>query len=160
MKDKVKLLLVACASATLVALTAPNSSLAATAERGKAAYIQNGCWQCHGTVGQGSIMTSGGKRLAPEPMPWEAFLSFVRSTNRTMPPYSEMILSDGDLADIYAYLQSIPKPSGREQPAASQALAIVPVLVNAGEADNRFDHGARVRLAFARDIMCAAVRHR
>jgi hypothetical protein len=27
-----------------------------------------------------------------------------------MPPYSETILSDGDLADIYAYLQSIPKP--------------------------------------------------
>jgi hypothetical protein len=47
---------------------------------------------------------------APDPMPWEAFLSFVRSTNRTMPPYSETILSDGDLADIYAYLQSIPKP--------------------------------------------------
>jgi mono/diheme cytochrome c family protein len=34
----------------------------------------------------------------------------VRSTNRAMPPYSEKILSDGDLADIYAYLQSIPKP--------------------------------------------------
>jgi len=34
----------------------------------------------------------------------------VRSTNRAMPPYSGKILSDGDLADIYAYLQSIPKP--------------------------------------------------
>ena len=110
MIDKVTLVFVACASTTLVALTAPNSVLAASTERGKAAYIQNGCWQCHGTVGQGSIMTSGGKRLAPDPMPWEAFSSFVRSTNRTMPPYSETILSDGDLADIYAYLQSIPKP--------------------------------------------------
>jgi ubiquinol-cytochrome c reductase cytochrome c subunit len=110
MKGNVIRLLVTCVSATLVALIAPNSALAASAERGKAAYIQNGCWQCHGTVGQGSIMTSGGKRLAPDPMPWEAFLSFVRSTNRTMPPYSETILSDGDLADIYAYLQSIPKP--------------------------------------------------
>jgi mono/diheme cytochrome c family protein len=27
-----------------------------------------------------------------------------------MPPFSDKILSDGDLADIYAYLQSIPKP--------------------------------------------------
>jgi hypothetical protein len=61
-------------------------------------------------MGQGSIMTSGGKRVAPDPMPWEAFVSFVRSTSRAMPPYSETILSDGDLADIYAYLQSIPKP--------------------------------------------------
>jgi hypothetical protein len=26
-----------------------------------------------------------------------------------MPPYREAVLSDADLADIYAYLQSIPK---------------------------------------------------
>jgi len=87
-----------------------NGALAASAEQGKTAFVQNGCWQCHGTVGQGSIMTSGGKRLAPDPLHWETFYAFVRSTNRAMPPYSEKILSDGDLADIYAYLQSIPKP--------------------------------------------------
>ncbi len=85
-------------------------ALAASAEHGKAMFIQHGCWQCHGTMGQGSIATSGGKRLAPDPMPWETFYAFVRSTNRAMPPFSEKILSDGDLADIYAYLQSIPKP--------------------------------------------------
>ena len=83
---------------------------AASAEHGKTAFIQSGCWQCHGTMGQGSIMTSGGKRLAPDPLPWETFSAFVRSSNRAMPPFSEKILSDNDLADIYAYLQSIPKP--------------------------------------------------
>jgi len=85
-------------------------AFAASAEHGKAMYMQHGCWQCHGTVGQGSIATSGGKRLAPNPMPWEAFAGFVRLTKGAMPPYSEKILSDGDLADIYAYLQSISKP--------------------------------------------------
>jgi mono/diheme cytochrome c family protein len=43
-------------------------------------------------------------------MPWETFFAFVRSTNRAMPSFSDKILSDGDLEDIYAYLQSIPKP--------------------------------------------------
>ena len=95
----------------LVLSIAPAPALAASAEQGKAAFIKHGCWQCHGTQGQGSIMTSGGKRLAPDPMPWEAFAGFVRSTNRAMPPYSAAILSDADLADIYAYLQSIPKPA-------------------------------------------------
>jgi mono/diheme cytochrome c family protein len=28
-----------------------------------------------------------------------------------MPPYTEKVLSNDDLADIYAYLQSIPKPA-------------------------------------------------
>ena len=89
----------------------PHAAFAASAEKGKAAFLQHGCWQCHGTEGQGSIATSNGKRLAPNPLPWEAFAGFVRSTNRAMPPFSEKILSDADLADIYAYLQSIPKPA-------------------------------------------------
>jgi mono/diheme cytochrome c family protein len=83
---------------------------AASAEKGKTAYMKFGCWQCHGTQGQGSIATSGGKVLAPDPLPYEAFSAFVRTTNRTMPPYSEAVLPNDDLADIHAYLQSIPKP--------------------------------------------------
>jgi mono/diheme cytochrome c family protein len=98
-------------AAALIAATVANGPvLAASAEHGKTVFVQKGCWQCHGTMGQGSIATSGGKRLAPDPLPWEAFSGFVRSTNRAMPPFSDKILSDGDLADIYAYLQSIPKP--------------------------------------------------
>ncbi len=98
------------AAAMLLACLANGAAVAASAEHGKAVFIQKGCWQCHGTMGQGSIATSGGKRLAPDPMPWEAFSGFVRSSNRAMPPFSDRILSDGDLEDIYAYLQSIPKP--------------------------------------------------
>jgi mono/diheme cytochrome c family protein len=100
-----------CALAVTAALVlGQGGAFAASAEHGKVMYVQHGCWQCHGTMGQGSIMTSGGKRLAPNPLPWEAFAGFVRSTNRAMPPYREEILSDADLADIYAYLQSVPKP--------------------------------------------------
>jgi mono/diheme cytochrome c family protein len=84
------------------------AALAASAENGKRAYMKAGCWQCHGTVGQGGI---NGPKLAPEPMPQETFVSFVRTTNRAMPPYREPVLPNEDLADIYAYLQSIPKPA-------------------------------------------------
>ena len=83
---------------------------AASAEHGKTVFMHSGCWECHGTLGQGSIATSSGKRIAPDPLPWETFSGFVRSSNRAMPPFSEKILSDTDLADIYAYLQSVPKP--------------------------------------------------
>ncbi len=102
---------VSLAAMLAAAILANGSVLAASPENGKTVFIQKGCWQCHGTVGQGSIATSGGKHLAPDPLPWEAFSGFVRSSNRSMPPFSEKILSDGDLADVYAYLQSIPKPS-------------------------------------------------
>ena len=83
-------------------------ALAASAEKGKAAFIQHGCWQCHGTEGQGG---QAGARLAPDPMPLETFTAFVRTSNRAMPPYPEAVLSNEDLADIHAYLQTIPKPA-------------------------------------------------
>jgi mono/diheme cytochrome c family protein len=86
------------------------AALAASAENGKTAYVKNGCWQCHGLLGQGSVVTSNGTVLSSTAMTFEIFESFVRRTNRAMPPYREAILSKSDLADIYAYLQSVPKP--------------------------------------------------
>jgi mono/diheme cytochrome c family protein len=83
-------------------------AFAASAEKGKTAFVQHGCWQCHGMQGQGGI---AGKTLAPDPIAAEAFFAFVRGSNGPMPPYEERILSNDDLADIYAYLQSIPKPA-------------------------------------------------
>jgi mono/diheme cytochrome c family protein len=82
------------------------SALAASAEKGMSAFLQHGCWQCHGYQGQGGVT---GPKLAPNPIPFDTLSNFVRTTNRAMPPFSKDILSDEDLADIYAYLQAIPK---------------------------------------------------
>jgi mono/diheme cytochrome c family protein len=83
-----------------------SGALAASAEKGKAAFVQHGCWQCHAFQGQGGVT---GPKLAPDPIAFEAFQAFLRASDRNMPPYPEAILSNDDLADIYAYLQSIPK---------------------------------------------------
>ncbi len=80
---------------------------AGSAEKGKLAYVKHGCWQCHGFTGQGGAT---GPKLAPNPLPPEALSAFVRNSAGAMPPYQKAILSDGDLADIHAYLQSLPKP--------------------------------------------------
>jgi mono/diheme cytochrome c family protein len=93
-------------AAIIASVFAVTGALAASAEKGKTAYVQHGCWQCHGFEGQG---TAVGSKLAPDPLALEAFSAFIRSSNRAMPPYSEAILSNADLADIHAYLQSIPK---------------------------------------------------
>ena len=83
------------------------AAFAASAENGKRLFMKVGCWQCHGTVGQGG---AAGPKIAPDPLPYETLTAFLRTTNRAMPPYRETVLSNSDLADIYAYLQSIPKP--------------------------------------------------
>src|SRR5579871_4341584 len=91
---------------------------AASAEKGKGAFVQHGCWQCHGYQGQGGVT---GPKLAPDPIPFETLSNFVRTTSRNMPPFREEILSNDDLADIYAYLQSIPKgPDPKSIPLLNQ----------------------------------------
>ena len=93
------------AAAAVLASLASRPAAAADVAKGKIAFEKNGCWQCHGYVGQGG---AAGKTLAPKPMPYEAFNVFVRNSNGQMPPYPKQILSDADLADIHAYLSSIP----------------------------------------------------
>ena len=81
---------------------------AGSADKGKTAYVKHGCWQCHGYVGQGGVT---GPRLAQTQLSAEAFSVFVRNSRGGMPPYQKPILSDDDLADIHAYLSSLPKPA-------------------------------------------------
>ena len=84
------------------------------AEKGKIAYVKHGCWQCHGFAAQGGI---AGPKLAPAPMPLVALTAFVRNTRGAMPPYQDAILSNADLADIHAWLSSMPKaPDSRSIP--------------------------------------------
>ena len=57
----------------------------------------------------------------PDPLPFDALLSFVRTTNRQMPAYRDEVLSDADLADLYAYLKSIPRgPDAKTIPLLNQ----------------------------------------
>jgi mono/diheme cytochrome c family protein len=88
-------------------ILASDAALAADAARGKILFTQKyGCYQCHGTEGQGSAIT--GPKLAPDPIPYETLSAFIRTSSRNMPPFREAILPNADLEDIYAYLKSIP----------------------------------------------------
>ncbi len=82
------------------------AAAAGSAEKGKLAFVKHGCWQCHGFAGQGGVT---GPKLAPNPLPVEALSAFVRNSAGGMPPYQKAILPEADLADIHAYLQSLPK---------------------------------------------------
>jgi ubiquinol-cytochrome c reductase cytochrome c subunit len=86
----------------------PSDAPAGNAETGKRIFVKNGCYQCHGREGQGSIVT--GPRIAPDPVPFEVLASYVRKPTGEMPPYTAKVVSDQELADIYAFLKSRPHP--------------------------------------------------
>jgi mono/diheme cytochrome c family protein len=81
---------------------------AGNAENGKRVFNKNGCYECHGREGQGSNMT--GPRIAPDPVPFDVLARYVRKPTGEMPPYTAKVVSDQELADIYAFLQSRPHP--------------------------------------------------
>jgi ubiquinol-cytochrome c reductase cytochrome c subunit len=81
---------------------------AGDAAHGRTVFMAVGCYECHGMVGQGSVQS--GPRLAPEPMPLASLTQLLRQPLNVMPAYSDKALSDRDIADIHAYLASIPQP--------------------------------------------------
>jgi len=77
-------------------------------ENGKRIFMRNGCYQCHGTVGQGGL---AGARLAQTKLTLAGFTAYVRNpAPGNMPPYRAKVMSDQELADVYAYVQSVPPP--------------------------------------------------
>ena len=101
MHRSVILALLMCATAAS-AQDAPRGN----AQTGKQLFESKGCYSCHGYVGQGS-------REGPRLVPTTAFAAFVaqlREPRTIMPPYKEALVSDQQVADIFAYLASLPKP--------------------------------------------------
>lgn len=87
-------------------------------EQGRALFMANGCFSCHGTQGQGGGERSGAPKLAPEPYPYEAFRALVRTPREAMPRLDEKFVSDEQLRLIHRYLQSVEKgPAAKDIPA-------------------------------------------
>ena len=79
---------------------------AGNAQNGRKIFQTYGCYQCHGREAQGGV----GPRLGPRPISWTAFSRYVRQPTDQMPPYTAKVVSDQELADMYAFLQSLPAP--------------------------------------------------
>ena len=103
--------LVAVIGAGSVALAdqAPAASQASApnAATGQALYMKHTCYFCHGTVGQGAGPT--GTQVGPPSRAVAGVIAFVRRPAGGMPSFGEKILSDAELADIYAYLRTVPR---------------------------------------------------
>lgn len=76
-------------------------------ENGGLLYKKIGCYQCHSNEGQGGL---SGPRIGPNLVPYARFSSYTRKPTGEMPPYSTKVLTDQELADIYAWVNARPRP--------------------------------------------------
>ena len=91
------------------------------AQAGKDLYLRYSCYACHSYDGHGGA----GARLVPLPMTAARFTAYIRNPPRPqMPPYSTKLLSDAQLADLWAYIKSLPvSPDAKDIPLLAQIMS-------------------------------------
>jgi mono/diheme cytochrome c family protein len=91
------------------------------AGRGKKMFVDYSCYACHGFSGQ----NGPGKRLVPMKMLAPVFTAYVRAPgSNQMPSYSAKVRTDQQLADIWAYVKTLPdSPEAKDIPLVQQLKA-------------------------------------
>jgi mono/diheme cytochrome c family protein len=91
---------------------------AGNAQQGKDLFVKYSCYACHGYDGHGGA----GARLVPMRMSLAGFTAYVHNP-RQMPPYTAKVLSDAQLADLFAHIKSLP-----ESPAAKNIQLLTRII--------------------------------
>ena len=94
------------------AIAQPPAEPSGDAASGGRLFVDRACWQCHGLAAQGGGIA--GPRLAGRVQVWVAFAAYVRRPTEEMIPYTAKVLPDQELADIFAWLRSLPPPPAVE----------------------------------------------
>jgi mono/diheme cytochrome c family protein len=99
------------------ALAGGLSAQAPKTANGKRLFEAKACYQCHGWQGQGGL---AGARLAQTKLTLSGFRAIIRNPPPSqMPPYRAAVLTDAEVADLFAYIESFPAP---------RAAASIPLL--------------------------------
>ncbi len=90
----------------LTVVAANAQAPAGNAAKGKELFLRYSCYACHGFSGQ----NGPGARLVPMKIAQAGFVSYIRNPPRPnlMPSYSAKAVPDAEMADIYAYIKSLP----------------------------------------------------
>jgi ubiquinol-cytochrome c reductase cytochrome c subunit len=70
-------------------------------------FQKYGCYSCHGIVGQGTMRD--GPRINAAAIGYGALLTQLRTPRYEMPAYTAIQIPDSGVADIFAYLTTLPK---------------------------------------------------
>ena len=102
----------------LFAACAQAQTPSGNAGNGKDLFLKYSCYACHGFDGHGG----DGARISATKLTQAAFTAYIRNP-RQMPSYSTKVLPDAQVADLYAYVKSLPdSPPAKSIPVLNQIL--------------------------------------
>jgi len=88
-----------------LAFAQASSAPAGNADNGKKLFLKDGCWESHGYSGQGG---RDGARIGATSLSLQGVIRYVRKPAGSMPAFTDKLITDQELTDIYAYLKSLP----------------------------------------------------
>src|ERR1700756_5436021 len=94
---------------------------AGNAQKGKQIFETLGCNKCHGSEGEGVSgrgQSGGGPRIASTSLALPAFIQRVQKPKGVMPPFGSDRATESDLADVYAFLETL-KPAAKQETTAA-----------------------------------------
>jgi len=107
---RIAVMAIAMAALGMSAIARAQDAPQGDAANGKRIFLADGCFTCHGRAGQGGSYNGPAPILAHTALPFDGFKGQIRNPSNDMPAFSDAILSDKDIADIYAFVQSLPGP--------------------------------------------------
>jgi ubiquinol-cytochrome c reductase cytochrome c subunit len=87
------------------ALAQSQSSSSGNVDNGKHLFQTKGCWECHGFAAQGG---RDGARIGATSLTLQGVIRYVRKPAGAMPAFTDKVITDQELTDIYAYWKSLP----------------------------------------------------
>jgi mono/diheme cytochrome c family protein len=93
-------------------------------QNGKKVFEQLGCFRCHGSAGEGMSQTgkdAGPPKIASTHLSLQDFVRSVRAPKGQMPPFGPKQVSDAELSDVYAFLQSVGSQPNVELPSSANS---------------------------------------
>jgi mono/diheme cytochrome c family protein len=94
-------------------------------QNGKKVFEKLGCSRCHGSAGEGMSQTgkeSGPPKIASTHLSLRDFVRSIRASKGQMPPFGPKQVTDAELSDVYAFLQSVASQPKLELPSSSNSL--------------------------------------
>jgi len=107
---RIAVMAIAMAALGMSAIARAQDAPQGDAANGKRIFLADGCFTCHGRAGQGGSYNGPAPILAHTALPFDGFKGQIRNPSNDMPAFSDAILSDKDIADIYAFVESLPGP--------------------------------------------------
>jgi mono/diheme cytochrome c family protein len=101
-----------------------NARPAGDPQNGKKVFEKLGCFRCHGSAGEGMSQArneSGPPKIASTHLSLQDFVQSIRAPKGQMPPFGAKQVTDAELANIYAFLQTVGSLPKLELPSSANS---------------------------------------